>query len=412
MDAAFTEEQDEYRRSLRALLRAQRQPDGPGAAAPATHGSGAVARASRGFDEDLWRLLARRHGLPGCPPPAGRDGAARDGAARDPVTPLLACEEAGRVLLPSPLLPTAVLAAPLIRALGSEAQRTELLPALAAGELTGALAVPGARLATALALTGPHTGEWAGGGRTGGIQARPEGHGGWRLYGEADQVLHGEGADVLVVAARAGAYARGRTLLFLVRAGAPGLRQTPSAALDETRPQARLELRDVPAALLGEDADGTAVPAALATVGAQAAVALAAEAVGAADALLTRTAAECFGRSGGGSPDIRQRLADLYAAVRAARATAYGAARAPGNGDGAPGEGVLALALALEALRTVAGEALQLHSGSSGEREAQHYMRRAVGDELLFGPAHRLRAHAAGLSGLFAECRTGEAVPA
>ncbi|MGI5469359.1 acyl-CoA dehydrogenase family protein [Streptomyces sp. CA-132043] len=398
MDAAFTEEQDEdRRRALRALLRAHHGPDGPGAA-----GEG-----PRDHDEELWRTLAGRLGLPGLVLPTAYGGAGRGATAL-----ALACEEAGRALLPSPLLPTAALAAPPLLALGSEAQRSELLPALAAGELTGTLAVPGARLATALALTGPNTGDWAGGGRAGGIQARADGSGGWRLYGEADQVLHGYGADVLLVAARAGAYAHGRTLLFVVRAGVAGLRRTRSAALDETRPQARLELRDVPAALLGEDEEGAGVPAALAAAGATAAAALAAEAVGAADAALARAAAHV--RYDTGDPAVRHRLADLYAAVRSARAAAYCAAWEADAGRGVPGECGLAPAQALETLRAVAGEAVQLHggTGSPEERAAQRYARRAAGDELLFGPAHRLRAHAADMCGLFAERRTGAAVPA
>ncbi len=68
MDAVSAEEQDEDLRGLSALLRAHHHgPDGPGAA----------GRAPRGHHEGLWRLLARKCGLPGT------------------------CEEAGRVLLTS-----------------------------------------------------------------------------------------------------------------------------------------------------------------------------------------------------------------------------------------------------------------------------------------------------------------------
>ncbi|MYY80792.1 acyl-CoA dehydrogenase, partial [Streptomyces sp. SID335] len=71
------------------------------------------------------------------------------------------------------------------------------------------------------------------------------------------------------------------TLLFLVREGAPGMVRARQTSLDETRTQARVELRDVEAELLGGgDAD---VPAALAAVGDVAATVVAAEAVGAAE---------------------------------------------------------------------------------------------------------------------------------
>ncbi|PJJ02612.1 alkylation response protein AidB-like acyl-CoA dehydrogenase [Streptomyces sp. 2333.5] len=414
MDAAFTEEQHEIRRTLRELLLKRCGPDGVKAA----------VRTPPGYDQELWRELAGRLGLPGLALPA-----AYGGVGCSPTELALACEETGRAVLPSPLIATAALAAPLILALGSARQREGLLPALATGELTGTLVVPGGQLATALALTGPNDGGWAGGGRAGGIQARPADDG-WRLYGEAGQVLAGHTAEVLVVAAHTGGYARSRTLLFLVRAatadgpdgrrdGVPGLLRTRQTALDETRAQARLELREVPAELLGEgDGDEAAVTAALAATGVVAAAALAAEAVGTADAALTRTVGhvkerEQFGRPIGSFQAVQHRLADLYVRLQAARSAAYYAAWSAGsNGSGAagadgaaePGAAALALAQALETLRTVAAEAVQLHGGIgfTWEHEAQLYFKRAAGDELLLGPVHRLRARAAEEAGLFA----------
>ncbi len=445
MDAAFTEEQHEIRRTLRELLHKRCGPDEVKAA----------VRTPPGYDEDLWRRLAAQLGLPGLALPT-----AYAGVGCGPTELALACEETGRAVLPSPLIATAALAAPLILALGSERQRAELLPPLATGELTGTLAVPGGRLATALALTGANDGDWAGGGRAGGIQARrvapegaapgPEG-GGWRLYGEAGQVLNGHTAEVLVVAAHTGGFARSRTLLFLVRpdavgpaeiagrakapvrgegpAGLPGLLRTRQTALDETRPQARLELRDVPAELLGGGAgedgggdDGAAVARALAATGAVSAAALAAEAVGAADAALARTVAyvrerEQFGRPIGSFQAVQHRLADLYVTLQAARSAVYYAAWSAGRGEvgqhtaaphgpqgpAEPGVAALALAQALEALRAVAAEAVQLHGGIgfTWEHEAHLYFKRAACDELLLGPVHRLRARAAEEAGLF-----------
>ncbi|MFF8790413.1 acyl-CoA dehydrogenase family protein [Streptomyces sp. NPDC015125] len=472
MDAAFTEEQHEIRRTLRELLLKHCGPEQVKAA----------VRTPPGYDAPLWRRLAAELGLSGLALPA-----AYGGVDCGPTELALACEETGRAVLPSPLISTAALAAPLILALGSERQRSELLPGLATGELTGTLAVPGGQLSTALGLTGPNDGDWAGGGRAGGIQARMQ-DGTWRLYGEAGQVLNGHTAEVLVVAAHTGGFARSRTLLFLVRtaalgpaarpdtrhaegtgatgtdgtdgtdgrtgvSGSAGLLRIRQTALDETRPQARLELREVPAELLG-DVDGyvggygrgdgygagAAVAAALAATGVTAAAALAAEAVGAADAALARTVAyvrerEQFGRPIGSFQAVQHRLADLYVGLQAARSAAYYAAWAAGGGrpggQGAPGPygaaepgaarpgaarpgvaepgaaepgvGALALAQALEALRAVAAEAVQLHGGIgfTWEHEAHLYFKRAAGDELLLGPVHRLRARAAEEAGLF-----------
>ncbi|MFC9246616.1 acyl-CoA dehydrogenase family protein [Streptomyces sp. NPDC057136] len=393
MDAAFTAEQDEIRRTLRELLAKRCGPDEVRAA----------VRTAEGYDAALWRQLARDLGLPGLAIPEAYGGVGCGTAEL-----ALACEETGRALLPSPLLATAALAAPLITALGTEAQRTALLPALAAGELTATLAVPGTGLSTALGLTGDDTGDaggtgdWAGGGRAGGVQARPAGgEEGWRLYGEAAQVLDGHSAGLLVVAAHTGGFPRSRTLLFLVRTEtAAGLVRTRQTSMDETRPLGRIELRDTEAELLGVDS-AVETAAALAAAGRTAAAVLAAEAAGAAASALERTveyvkAREQFGRAIGSFQAVKHRLADAYVRVQAARSAAYYAAWDPTAAG-------LALAQALEALRVTAAEAIQLHGGIgfTWEHEAHLYFKRATADELLFGPVHRLRDRAAHQAGLF-----------
>ncbi|MEU1145739.1 acyl-CoA dehydrogenase family protein [Streptomyces sp. NPDC005863] len=406
MDAAFSAEQGEIRRTLREVITKRCGPDEVKAA----------ARTPAGHDAGLWTALADQLGLPGLAIPEAYGGVGCTTAEL-----ALGCEEVGRALAPTPLFATAVLAAPLVLALGTEGQRAELLPRIAAGELTAALAVPGTGLATALGLVGDNRGDWAGGGRAGGVQARRAAEGAWRLYGQAEQVIDGHSAGLLVVAAHAGGFARSRTLLFLVREDARGMTRARQAALDETRTQARVELRDVEAELLGdEDAD---VPAALAAVGDVAATVVAAEAVGAADRALESTVAyvrqrEQFGRAIGSFQAVKHRLADVYVQVQAARSAAYYAAWAAGaeaagfGGQGAERAGGLALAQALDALRTAASEGVQLHGGIgfTWEHEAHLYFKRASSDELLFGPVHRLRARAAERADLFAEGGDADAV--
>ncbi|MFI6371107.1 acyl-CoA dehydrogenase family protein [Streptomyces sp. NPDC050546] len=390
MDARFTPEQDEIRRTLRELLHKRCGPVELRAALDTPDG----------HDPALWTALAGRLGLPGLALPEAYGGVGCS------VTELaLACEETGRALAPSPLLATAVLTAPLLLALGTDAQRADLLPRIASGALTAALAVPGPALTTALALTGDDRhGAWAGGGRAGGVQARWT-DGGWRLYGEAGQVLDGHSAGLLLVAAHTGGFARSRVLLFLVRADAAGLTRTRLTALDATRPQARIQLRDVEAQLLGRD--GGDVLAALARLGDTAAVCLAAEAVGAAGRVLERTVEyvgrrEQFGRPVGSFQAVKHRLADAYVQVQAARSAAYYAACAATHEETVGG---LALAQALEALRGAAAEGIQLHGGIgfTWEHDTQLYFKRAAGDELLFGPVHRLRARAADAAHVFEE---------
>ncbi|MFF3964831.1 acyl-CoA dehydrogenase family protein [Streptomyces griseorubiginosus] len=404
MDARFTAEQDEIRNALRDLLRRR---CGPRELREALD-------TPAGHDPDLWAALAGQLGLPGLALPEEYGGV---GCSATELA--LACEETGRVLAPSPLLATAVLAAPLLLALGTEAQRADLLPRIASGTLTATLAAPPA---TALALTCGNEGEWAGGGRAGGVQARlvrgtggdttagPGAQGGdvgtaWRLYGQVEQVLDGHTAGLLVVAAHAGGFARSRTLLFLVPGDAPGLVRTRQTALDATRPRACIQLRDVEAELLGGD-DEADVLGALARLGDTVAAVLACEAVGAADRALERTVEyvgqrEQFGRAIGSFQAVKHRLADVYVQLQAARSAAYYAAWAVGQGEQRVGG--LALAQALEALRTAAAEGIQLHGGIgfTWEHEAHLYFKRATGDDLLFGPAHRLRAHAADAARLF-----------
>ncbi|WP_327396276.1 acyl-CoA/acyl-ACP dehydrogenase [Streptomyces phaeochromogenes] len=398
MDATFTAEQEEIRRTLRELLLKRCGPEEVRTA----------VQSEAGYDSALWETLAQQLGLPGLAFPEAYGGV---GCSATELA--LASEELGRSLAPSPLLATAVLGAPLLLALGSEDQRAALLPRIASGELTAALAVPGASLTTALGLTGDNRGDWAGGGRAGGVQARRT-DGGWRLYGQADQVLDGHSAGLLLVAAHTGGFARSRTLLFLVRdslgrdgsGGSAGVTRVRLTSLDETRSQARIQLRDVEAELLGEEDESSDVAGALASVGDSAAAVLAAEAVGAADRVLERTVEyvkqrEQFGRAIGSFQAVKHRLADLYVQVQAARSAAYYAAWATGAGEERVGG--LALAQALEALRITSSEAVQLHGGIgfTWEHEAHLYFKRAAGDELLFGPVHRLREHAADAARLF-----------
>ncbi len=395
MDAAFSVEQGEIRRTLREVLLKEA---GPGE-------SRAAVLTPAGYDERLWLRLADQLGLPGLAVER-RYGGVGCGL----IELALAAEEAGRALLPSPLTATAAVAVPLVAALGTPKQRARLLPRLASGRLTGTFVVPDGTLPEAFALTGPDSAHWSGGGRAGGVQARRTSDG-WRLYGEARQVLDGHSAGLLLVAAHTGGYARGRTMVFALHPETSrGVTRTRLTALDETRPQARVELRNAEAEPLGSpEAD---VRAAMAALGGRVAAVLAAEAVGAAGRVLEQTVEyarvrEQFDRPIGSFQAVKHRLADLYVSVQAARSAAYYAAWSARAAVGG-----LALAQALETARTVAGEAIQLHGGIgvTWEHDVQRYFKRAASDELLFGPVHRLRERSAGVSGLFEATGAREAV--
>ena len=384
MDPALTPEQEAVRRTLREALAKGCAPDEVRAAA-----AGAA-----GYDAELWHRLAEQPGLPGIALPAEYGG-----TGLGPIELALACAEVGRVLLPSPLLASSVLAAEAVLALGDPAQREELLPALAAGRRTAALVLPA-----------PFPdGRPAGGARAGGMQAVPKGDG-WLLYGGTEPGLDGARADLLLVAAHTGGFPRSRTVLFAVDGDAPGVTRSRRASLDETRSLARVELRDVVGVPLGDPARDAGPT--LARTGTAAALAVAAEALGAAEQCLARTVEyvqvrEQFGRPVGSFQAVKHLLADVHVGVEAARSAVYYAAWAlDGAGfaaDGAAAEALLALAQAMESLHSAAAVAIQLHGGIAitWEHDAHLYYKRAVADELLFGAPHLLRARAAEHAGLF-----------
>ncbi len=125
MDLTRDPEQELLARSARAFL---------GDRCPIAHVR-AMETDPCGFSPDLWREMGRL-GWPGMalPPEYGGGGLSFLDA-------VLLLEEMGRVLLPSPFVATAVLAAPLLLALGSDAQRRRWLPRIAAGEVIATLAL-------------------------------------------------------------------------------------------------------------------------------------------------------------------------------------------------------------------------------------------------------------------------------
>ena len=97
-------------------------------------------------------------------------------------------EEIGRNLMPSPFLSTAVLAASALSRGGSEAQKSEYLPKIAAGSLLAALAVDEGAKHRPLQTK---------------MQATRSGNG-FKLNGAKALVVDGHTADLLIVAARTG----------------------------------------------------------------------------------------------------------------------------------------------------------------------------------------------------------------
>ncbi|OLF11393.1 hypothetical protein BLA60_10440 [Actinophytocola xinjiangensis] len=193
-----------------------------------------------------------------------------------------------------------------------------------------------------------------------------------RLTGRVTHVLDGDTAEILLVAA-------GDTLHRVDPAHA-SVTHTP--ALDPTRPLATVDLDHTPAEPLGPfDAD---------RVRDVACTALAAEQAGTAARCLELTVAHTllrrqFGRPIGSFQALKHRMADLHVLVTTAESAAMAAALA--DPADLPVRAAAAAAHCAEALRTVAGEMIQLHGGIAitWDHDAHRYLRRAHGGGQLFG---------------------------
>ncbi len=367
MSFAFSEEQEALRRSARRFLD--------------DHSSSRRVRAAMstelGHDLEAWRRIGRELCWPAlCIPEA------LGGAGGGHVELVAIMEEMGRALLCAPFFSTLCLGASALLCAGTEEQQRAHLPAIARGERTATLACAAA----------------GGGWEPAGVQAMVGREGaGFCLSGAFAQVIDGQSADLLVVAARApGTAGAAGISLFLVPGPAQGVSRGALPTLDRTRRLAEVTLDQVhlPAgALLGEEGDGWRH---LERVLDLACVALSAEQVGGAQRCLDMALGHArervqFGRPIGSFQAIRHRLADLLLAVESARSAAYYAGWAAAE---EPAElplcAPLAAACCAEAFLHCAAECIQLHGGLgfTWEHDAHLYFRRArASAALLGGPA-------------------------
>jgi len=207
-------------------------------------------------------------------------------------------EEIGKALAPEPFVESVVLTGGLVAVVGTDAQRSDVLGALAAGNSLVVLAhaEPGTRWATTAArVTATRNGD------------------GWRLDGVKEPVQHGARADRLVVSA----VVDGRTQLFLVPGDAEGLTRTHDSGR-----AAKLTFASTPPTLLGDgDADRSDN---LAHALARAQVAYCHEAVGAVSTALTMTSEylksrKQFGVTLNKFQALTFRAADMYVSLELVR---------------------------------------------------------------------------------------------
>jgi alkylation response protein AidB-like acyl-CoA dehydrogenase len=322
-----------------------------------------VVKADPGFDEKTWSRLAEM-GLLGLPF-AEEDG----GMGAGPIEVAIVAEEIGRVLAPEPFVETVVLAGGLVAAVGTAAQKGEILGAISEGTTIAvfAHAEPGTRwVPTAEGVTATQSGD------------------DWALTGVKEPVPSGARADLLVVSA----VVDGGTGLFLVKGDAAGLTRTGYRTHDGTR-AANIRFEGTAAVALGTGGDQTpAIERALA----EARIAYGHEAIGAMDTAL-RTTAEYlktrkqFGVTLNKFQALTFRAADMYVSLELARSLALWASMVQDAGGDVVQAADRARLTVSRAGRHIGQEAIQLHGGIgvTAEYSVGHYTSRLTAIDHLLG---------------------------
>jgi acyl-CoA dehydrogenase len=357
MEFVFSAEQQDLRTMVRDFLR-------DNSAEPEVR---RLMETAEGFDPAVWARLADL-GLTGLAIPE-RYGGTGGGAIELGIV----LEEAGAALLCAPYLATVVLAAGALLASGDDDACKTYLPGFADGTTRATLA-------------------FAPRGRRESLQAT-EDAGGWRLTGEARQVIDGLTADLVLAVA----HTPDGPILFAADSSAPGVSRVPQATMDATRKQARLTFSDTPVRPVGppgsgEEIVGRALELAIAQV--------AAEQLGGAQRVLDMAVDYAklrvqFGRPIGSFQAIKHKCADMVLRVEGARSAAYHALWAAAEGSaGFPAAARVAGAYCAETYFHCAEENILIHGGIgyTWEHPAQLYFKRATADRVLFGDPDRHRA--------------------
>jgi len=333
-----------------------------------------------GHSPEVWRKLADLDGMALALPED------YDGLAGSFTELALLYEAMGRSLYPSPHLWTVVVAGELILRLGSQGQKADLLPKIAAGELVIALALAekDADEPAVVQTTAVH------------------GADGFHLSGQKTFVEFAHVADVLLIVARAEA----GVTPFLVPVDRKGIALSRQHEISGGQFY-RVDLEDVAVSareLLGSPG-GALGP--LNDVLDRARVMLAARMLGGCQAVFDLTLRyakerEQFGQRLATFQSVASRLAEMQTSIDGARLLLYQTAWRVDQELSFESEAAMLKALAGDLYRHVTGEAIQIHGGFGFTEEAdpQLYYRRAAVDSVLLGSPSALRDRVADALGL------------
>jgi len=319
-----------------------------------------------GRDPDLWREMAAM-GWAGVIIPEEFGGAGLGCVALGAVL-----EESGRTLVASPLHSSALAGASALLLAGTDAQKQEWLPKIAAGEVTATIAID----------EGAHHAP---------TKSKLKFEGG-KLTGEKKYVADGHIADLIIVASA--------DALYLVKSDAAGLTRRELITAD-SRGAADLKFEGVAAEKMNGGADMIDAILDRARIG------LAAEMVGQASEAFEITSEYLktrrqFGQVIGGFQALQHRAAKLFTDLELTRSCVLAALDAlDRDADNIAEYASLAKARASETLHLASNEMVQLHGGigMTDEHDAGLYLKRARVAEALYGGASFHRDRYASLLG-------------
>ena len=361
MDFAFSEEQEMLRSSTRSFL---------AKAVPSSYVRKQM-ETEHAYDADLWKKMADQGWTAlGIPEEYGGVGTFLD--------LVVVLEETGRVLLPGPLFETMGLAVPALLEAGTEAQKKEVLTAIAGGEARATVA-----------MTEP-SGRWDAEGIT--LTATRSG-GGWKLDGTKLFVPGAGVADFLVVPARTRGDGEEGITLFLVRAETAGVSTRPLKTLDMTHKwyEVKFNGAEVGDADVMGDVDNGWGPLKRALEWGTAA--LCAEMVGGAQTVLETSVEyaktrQQFGKPIGIYQAVSHKLSNMLLEVESAKSVTYYAAWAV-EAD-APDRSLacsIAKAYTSDAYRHATADGIQVHGGIgfTWEHDMHLFFKRAKASEVTLG---------------------------
>ncbi len=371
MELEFSPDQDDLRESIRAVLTKE---------SPVSLARNVVETGER--PDALWTTVTDL-GWPALTIPEA-DG----GIGLGMLEAAILAEELGRVIAPGPLLATVTQFVPAVRETATAEQRSRFLGAVAAGELSGSLALTEERgsfdpvdVTTSLERDGDEV----------------------IVHGEKRFVVEGDAVDELVIVAREDDQVRAVVVpVASVRARAVN-------AFDRSRRFAHVELDGVrvPRNRVLGDGQSDATPLLRRAIE-EATVATALEIVGTAQSIFDVTLEyakqrEQFGVPIGSFQAIKHKFADMMILLERARSTGYFAALTIAEDD--PRRSIaasVAKVAAGDCQRLLAKEGIQIHGGIgyTWEHDMHLYVKRMKACEPLFGTSAAHRARIAELLGV------------